>query len=103
MEAVSMHLEKQARTTPAVSRLVPVVVRVGEGKGVALTGDFNGWSKEGIPMKPLGDGRYKTQLRLAPGSYEFRLLVDGEWADDPDAQRRVANPFGTQNAVLQVS
>jgi 1,4-alpha-glucan branching enzyme len=99
-----MQLVKHSRSTASAdSRLVPVVVRVGEGKKVALTGDFNGWTKEGIPMESLGDGRYKTQLRLAPGSYQFRLVVDGEWADDQDADRRVANPFGTQNAVLQVS
>jgi hypothetical protein len=97
-----MHLVKPS-TPSADARLVPVVVRVGEGKNVALTGDFNGWTKEGIPMKSLGDGRYKAQLRLAPGMYQFRVLVDGEWADDQDADRRVSNPFGTQNAVLQVS
>jgi len=99
-----MHLVKQSRPAPSAdARLVPVVVRAGEGKSVVLTGDFNGWTRDGIPMKALGDGRYKTQLRLAPGTYEFRLLIDGEWADDQDAERRVTNPFGTQNAVLQVS
>jgi len=99
-----MHLVKQPRPAPSAdSRLVPVVVRAGEGKSVVLTGDFNGWTRDGIPMKALGDGRYKTQLRLAPGTYQFRLLIDGEWADDQDAERRVMNPFGTQNAVLQVS
>jgi len=100
-----MQVVKQSRSTSssADARVVPVVVRAPEGKMVVLTGDFNGWTKDGIPMKSLGDGRYKTQLRLAPGTYQFRLLIDGEWADDQDAERRVANPFGTQNAVLQVS
>ncbi|HVR85308.1 MAG TPA: isoamylase early set domain-containing protein [Planctomycetota bacterium] len=99
-----MQPAKQSHSSASAdTRLVPIVVRVGGGKNVALTGDFNGWTKEGISMQSLGSGRYKTQLRLAPGSYQFRLLVDGEWADDQDAERRVANPFGTQNSVLQVS
>jgi len=99
-----MHLVKQSRSTPSADpRLVPVVVRVREGKNVVITGDFNGWTREGVPMKALGDGRYKTQLRLAPGMYQFRLLVDGEWEDDQDAERRVENPFGTHNTILQVS
>lgn len=97
---------KQSRSTPAAaaeSRLVPVTVRVGEGKSVVLTGDFNGWSREGIPMKAVGGGRYRTSLRLAPGSYQFRLLVDGQWADDQDSPRRISNPFGTENSVLEIS
>ncbi len=100
-----MQLAKQSRPAASTAelRLVPVVVRAGEGKIVALCGDFNGWAKEGIPMKSIGDGRYKAQLRLAPGTYQFRLLIDGNWADDQDSARRVSNPFGTENSVLQVS
>ena len=99
-----MQSVKQSRTTPAVdSRLVPVTVRVGEGKNVVMTGDFNGWAMDGIPMKSVGDGRYRAQLRLAPGTYQFRVLVDGKWADDQDAPRRMTNPFGTENSVLEVS
>lgn len=100
-----MQLVKQSRPAASAAELrqVPVVVKAAEGKTVALTGDFNGWAKEGIPMKPIGDGRYKAQLRLAPGTYQFRLLIDGNWADDQDSARRVSNPFGTENSVLQVS
>jgi len=99
-----MQTLKQSRSaSTSDTKLVPVVVRVGEGKAVVLTGDFTGWSKEGVPMKPLGDGRYKAQLRLAPGNYQFRVLVDGQWANDQDSSRRVSNPFGTENSVLQVS
>lgn len=98
-----MQTLKQSRSTSSPdTKLVPVVVRAGEGKVVVLTGDFTGWSKEGVPMKSLGDGRYKAQLRLAPGNYQYRLLVDGQWANDQDS-RRVCNPFGTENSVLQVS
>lgn len=96
--------KQSSRPSPSAdSKVVPVVVRVAAGKLVSLTGDFNGWTKEGIPMKSLGDGRFKAQLKLAPGTYQFRLLVDGQWADDQDSDRRVSNPFGTQNSVLQVS
>jgi hypothetical protein len=99
-----MQTLKQSRSTPTQDvKVVPVVVRAGEGKTVLLSGDFNGWTREGIPMKSLGDGRYKAQLKLAPGTYQFRLLVDGEWADDLDARNLVSNSFGTVNSVLQVT
>ncbi len=42
-------------------------------------------------------------LELAPGEYQYRLIVDGEWRDHSEATRRVANSFGTQNCVLIVA
>jgi hypothetical protein len=87
----------------ASARPVPVTVRTTNGKKVALTGDFTNWSLEGIPMKSIGGGRYRAQLLLPPGDYQFRILVDGEWADDLDCERKVSNPFGTENSILAVS
>jgi hypothetical protein len=54
-------------------------------------------------MKSIGGGRYRAQLLLPPGDYQFRILVDGEWADDLDCERKVSNPFGTENSILAVS
>lgn len=93
----------KAPASLASMKLVPVTVRTADGKRVLLTGDFTNWSLDGIPMKAIGGGRYRAQLKLPPGDYQFRLLVDGEWADDLDCERRVSNPFGTENAVLAVS
>jgi hypothetical protein len=41
-------------------------------------------------------------LTLEPGDYQYRLRVDGAWMDHAEAARRVTNPFGTENCVLQV-
>ena len=32
------------------------------------------------PMISLGDGRWIKALALPPGTYEYRLVVDGEWS-----------------------
>jgi hypothetical protein len=53
-------------------------------------------------MKPVGGGLWKVQVSLAPGTYHYRFLVDGEWRDDPECTLRVPNPFGTENAVREV-
>jgi len=105
MQAAKMGATSAAKTglSSANVRQVPVTVRTIDGKKVALTGDFTGWSREGIPMKSIGGGRYRAQLKLPPGDYQFRLLVDGKWADDLDSARKVTNPFGTENAILAVS
>jgi hypothetical protein len=99
-----METLKQGRAVSVSSfRSVPIVVRPRAGKHVLVTGDFSDWSHEGLPMKSLGDGRFRATLRLAPGNYEYRLIVDGTWSDDLDALRRVSNPFGGENAILEVS
>lgn len=74
----------------------------GEGKTVCIAGSFNDWQPGATPMVALGDGRWMKELTLPPGRYEYRLVVDGNWVDDPNAKETVANPHGGMNAVLTV-
>lgn len=69
---------------------------------VLLAGDFTRWLKHPIPLHKQANGTWTTTANLAPGTYHYRFLVDGEWRDDPNCTLRINNPFGTQNAVLQV-
>ena len=70
---------------------------------VALVGEFNGWSRTAHPMRRKRDGSWEANLRLAPGRYEYKFLInDVEWLADPTAARSVANPFGNTNSVLEV-
>jgi 1,4-alpha-glucan branching enzyme len=70
---------------------------------VCIAGTFNDWQPEAKPMHPLGDGRWFKQSVLPPGTYEYRLVVDGRWMQDPLAKEAVPNPFGEWNSVLRVS
>ncbi len=70
---------------------------------VCVAGTFNDWRPEATPMVSMGDGRWMKQLVLAPGSYEYCLVVDGEWMPDPLAKETAPNPFGGVNSVLRVS
>jgi len=92
--------------TPApVSPLkkVPLRVRAEGAKEVVLTGDFTQWAKDKVRLSPASGGEWTAQLELAPGEYQYRLIVDGEWRDHAEAARRVPNTFGTQNCVLVVA
>ena len=71
-------------------------------ESVFIAGTFNEWRQNATPMIPLQPGRWAKDLTLAPGAYEYRLVVDGQWVTDPLARQTVPNPFGTDNAVLQV-
>lgn len=68
---------------------------------VCVAGSFNDW-KARTPLRQNGVGEWEVGLSLAPGDYEYRFVVDGQWADDPLSGRQVANPYGGVNAVLHV-
>lgn len=69
---------------------------------VSVVGTFNGWQPGVTPMKKQRGGKWSTGLLLAPGRYEYRFLVDGQWQDDPMAASFVSNPFGGLNCVVEV-
>lgn len=70
---------------------------------VCIAGSFNDWHPSVTPMIRLDDGQWAKELALAPGRYEYRFVVDGQWVDDPAATEFIPNPFGTANAVLVVA
>jgi 1,4-alpha-glucan branching enzyme len=71
-------------------------------KIVLIAGDFTGWNQAPVSLKKDKGGTWKTTVSLPPGRYEYRLLVDGEWRDDPECPNRQPNQFGGQNCVCIV-
>jgi 1,4-alpha-glucan branching enzyme len=72
-------------------------------KTVCLAGTFNGWQPEAKTLHSSGVGNWWKETSLAPGSYEYCLVVDGKWIPDPLAKETAANPFGGRNSVLHVA
>lgn len=70
---------------------------------VALVGDFNAWSVEGVPLTPIAeDGVWSVSLPLAAGRYEYAFVVDGNrWVADP-ALPVVRDEFGGEHSVLRL-
>ena len=69
---------------------------------VAIAGTFNDWRPEATAMIPIGGGRWRKELALPPGTYEYLFVVDGQWISDPLAERTTPNPFGGANSVISV-
>lgn len=90
-----------ASRPPRKSR-VTLVAPIAEATTVVATGDFTGWSSEGVPLKRRRDGAWTKTLHLLPGRYEYRLLIDGHWGNNPAAEVRSGSPFGSENDVLIV-
>jgi len=70
---------------------------------VCIAGTFNEWRPASTPMISLGPGKWAKDLVLPPGTYEYCLVVDGEWRPDQRATETAPNPYGGKNSVLKVS
>jgi 1,4-alpha-glucan branching enzyme len=69
---------------------------------VCIAGSFNDWHPEVSEMINMGSGKWVKNLELAPGTYEYRLIVDGKWITDPRCGHTVPNAFGETNSLLVV-
>ena len=69
---------------------------------VSLSGEFNGWSLDATPLKRQEGGHWETTVALAPGRYQYKFVVDGQWIPDPLARENVWNQHGTLNSVITV-
>jgi 1,4-alpha-glucan branching enzyme len=73
-----------------------------ESMNVYVSGEFDGWDTQSLPMKKDKDGVWRSRVKLLPGRYEYKLFADNTWVENlPDAET-VSNPFGTQNFIILV-
>lgn len=102
-----MKLQRTEKSTPATKltggKKIRLQYHAPEAKRVSAAGSFNNWQPDAAPMQPQADGLWVIELKLPPGAYEYRFVVDGCWCDDPNATETVPNPFGGHNAVLRVA
>ncbi|MBN2183511.1 MAG: AAA family ATPase [Sedimentisphaerales bacterium] len=72
-------------------------------QNVQIAGDFNNWQPQETPMQKVGDsGVWQSELKLPAGRYRYRLVVDGQWQQDPYNELTEMNPFGEYNSVVEV-
>ena len=86
-----------------IERNVTFACLAPEAQQVAVAGCFTNWEQAPINLKKGKGGLWETSVALPPGTYQYRLLVDGQWCDDPQCPARVTNPFGTENCVRTVA
>jgi hypothetical protein len=86
-----------------MKRRVTLVVPRLDAAAVVATGDFTGWSGKGVRLRRRHDGTWSATVTLDPGEHQYRLIVDGEWTNNPGAERRVPNGLGSENDVVVVA
>lgn len=95
-----------AVATSAPAREVVVEFRDPGAADVRIAGDFNGWIPDrGVLSSSHQEGEtrvWRKVMRLAPGTYEYRYVVDGEWREDPANPERIPTSLGPPNSLLVV-
>jgi chromosome partitioning protein len=78
-------------------------VKVPGAHDVKLAGDFNGWvpDRNVLSLKEDG-GVWRKFVSLAPGSYQYKYVIDDEWREDPHNALSVRDSLGGQSSVVVV-
>jgi len=83
---------------------VVVSVEYGGDGQLYMTGDFNDWQRPGVAMSRQKRKRYAVQLELAPGMYEYKvvLLKDEKevWVELSDEIMTVDDGYGGLNGLI---
>ncbi|HEY2580437.1 MAG TPA: hypothetical protein VGI43_01445, partial [Mucilaginibacter sp.] len=69
-----------------------------DAKRVFLSGNFNNWSTLKGFMKKT-DGGWLLDLKLEPGAYEYKYIVNGRWTTDPNNLLITNDGSGNANSV----
>mmetsp|Transcript_1204 Transcript_1204/g.3511 ORF Transcript_1204/g.3511 Transcript_1204/m.3511 type:complete len:212 (+) Transcript_1204:887-1522(+) len=86
---------------PAEPNKVPIVLSwLGGGTNVELQGSFDNWGSR-QPMQLTSAGHTLVKL-LAPGVYQYKFIVDGEWRYAAD-QAAVLDEMGNVNNVVEAT
>jgi chromosome partitioning protein len=71
-------------------------------KRLQLAGDFNNW----VPDRDIEtrniNGHWQKVFTASPGVYEYRIVVDGKWQQDPTNPAEIPNELGGINSLLQI-
>jgi 1,4-alpha-glucan branching enzyme len=69
---------------------------------VLLAGSFTNWQNGALPMKHTDSG-WVTSVKLGPGKYWYKFIVDGGWTVDHDNDLEENDPSGNTNSVFYVT
>lgn len=103
LEELREKLLEQIKDVDAVQfRDVPLVW-YGMAEDVKVMGSFDGWTY-GEQMSPESGAsftKFSTTLKLRPGRYEIKFLVDGEWQVSPEFQNVGEGPMSNNLLVVE--
>jgi 1,4-alpha-glucan branching enzyme len=70
-----------------------------QARSVFISGTFNGWSTMETPLIRTDSG-WVIRLKLLPGKYSYKYIVDGRWTEDPGNRLRERNDQRSYNSIV---
>lgn len=70
-----------------------------KNRKVYLSGSFNNWSTMELPMQKTKTG-WEVSIKLAPGRYLYKYIIDGKWISDPDNLLKENDGASGSNSVI---
>ena len=68
---------------------------------VSVAGTFNQWDQARNPMTLGADGTWRTTIKIIPGIYTYRLVVNGNtWITDPSAPTQIDLNSNTNSLLV---
>ena len=90
-------------TSKRGKRKVVFTCRADAESAVFVAGSFNDWDPNFTRMEyDKSTKSFSCEVKLAPGSYEYKFVVNGVWGMDYENDNVSANDFGTLNSVVEV-
>jgi hypothetical protein len=77
----------------------------GTGHQIYLAGNFNDWKPDNpqfLLKDDDKDGTWSITVKLAPGTYQYKYVVNGKWTQDPYGPDSAPDGFGGQNSQFEV-
>ncbi|MBO6513163.1 MAG: AAA family ATPase [Phycisphaerales bacterium] len=73
------------------------------GTRVQIAGSFNAWNPAASDLKLNEElGIFELFCKLPEGTYEYKIVVDGQWMLDPHNPTSIKNGIGSQNNIVRV-
>jgi 1,4-alpha-glucan branching enzyme len=84
--------------------IVEFKIKAPDATSVFVAGSFNNWKVDQYPLQRNDQGIWEGTVLIAPGRYEYKFLVDGDWVHDKNNPTKVhvPAPFWGVNSVIDV-
>jgi hypothetical protein len=77
----------------------------GKNRKIYLAGNFNNWNQADpayLMKDDDGDGIWSITVKLAPGTYQYKYVIEGKWTQDTYAPGEAPDGFGGRNSQFDV-
>lgn len=71
-----------------------------DAKEVSVAGSFNNWNPKAHIMQ-FRDSLWQVDVKLAPGYYYYKIVVDGKWIPDPNNPQRINDGGDSYNSIIK--